>query len=149
MTRQHKVNRMGRGQRITHRFMEAVKVTESRLDRLIVPVLLFIGVVYAAYQIIQADWAELLIFSAGVALLFALALSKPLQRRLLRQSLNSRHITYIFLYWIYSALWLNLVRVLPTIEPIGKASTNFFALVIAIYRHQKNIRLEEARLLKG
>jgi hypothetical protein len=112
--------------------MEAVKVTESRLDRLIVPVLLFIGVVYAAYQIIQADWAELLIFSAGVALLFALALSKPLQRRLLRQSLNSRHITYIFLYWIYSALWLNLVRVLPTIEPIGKASTNFFALVIAI-----------------
>lgn len=123
---------MSNTNRITHRFLEVVKVTESALDRLLVPLLLFIGVAYAAWQALQRDWAELIVFSVGLALLFVLAVSKPLQKRILRQPLNRRHVTYVTLYCIYSAIWLNLMRLLPTVEPFGKDSSNFFALVIAI-----------------
>lgn len=117
--------------RITHRFLQVVRVRESRFDRLLVPLLMLICVLYAGWQALQRDWAEMIFFSLGVVLLLALAASKPLQTRLLRQPLNSRHATYIFLYCIYSALWLNVIRLLFTVEPVGKESTSFFSLAIA------------------
>lgn len=116
--------------RITHQFMEAVTLADSRFDRLYVPALLLLGVAYAALQALQADWAELFVMAAEIALLLVLATSRPFQRRLLGSRLNRRHATYIALLWVYSAAWLNVARPLLLAQPAGKESTTFYTLLL-------------------
>jgi len=114
--------------RITHQFLEAVTLSDSRFDRFYVPALLLLGVAYVALQALQADWAELFVIVAGLALLLALATSRPLRRRLLGGRLNARHATYVALLWVYSAAWLNVVRPLLQSQPAGKESITFYTL---------------------
>jgi hypothetical protein len=121
---------MSQPKRITHQFLEAVQIADSRFDRLYIPMLMLLGIAYAGYQAIQGDWLELVLFAPGVVLMFALAIVRPLQRGLLRQRMNRRHATYVALYGLYSAVFINLARALSHTEPIGKQSGVFYALAI-------------------
>ena len=121
---------MAEPKRITHQFLEAVTLSDSRFDRLYVPALLLRGVAYAALQALQADWGELFVIAAGLALLIVLATSRPVRQRLLGGRLNRRHATYAALLWVYSGAWLNVVRPLLASEPTGKASASFYTLAL-------------------
>lgn len=116
--------------RITHQFMEAVTLSASPFDRLYVPILLFVGVAYAALQAIQADWVELFVIAAELGLLLVLAASRPIQRRLFSGRLNRRHATYVALLCVYSAAWINVVRPLVQSQPTGKESALFYTLLL-------------------
>jgi hypothetical protein len=117
---------------ITHEFMQAVQISDTRFDRLLVPILLFAGIAYAGLQVIRGDWVEAAFFGAGVALLLVLAAVKPVQERVLQTRFNHKHALYTVFFWVYGAIWLNLVRLLPFAQPAGKGSAYYYALLIAI-----------------
>ena len=123
---------MAERKRITHEFMQAVQISDGQFDRMLVPVLLVIGIGYAGWQVIRGDWLEAAVFGVGVVLLLALAAVRPVQQRVLRTRFNRKHALYIVFTWIFSAVLLNLLRLLPSAQPIGKSSTYYYALVIAI-----------------
>lgn len=118
--------------RITHQFLEAARISDSRFDRLLIPALMAVGVFYAGWQATQRDWLELAFFLPALALTFALILVVPLQRRVLRSRINRRHALYFALLWIYSAVWINLLRLSMAAQPLGKASGTFYALGLAL-----------------
>jgi hypothetical protein len=121
---------MSDSKRITHQFLDAVSLADSRFDRLLIPVLLFFGVAYAALQALEQDWVELFVIAAEVVLLLALAAHRPLRQRLVGQRLNRRHATYVALLWAYSAAWLNVVRPLLAVPSTGKESATFYVLAL-------------------
>jgi hypothetical protein len=123
---------MATPQKITHQFLEVVKISESPFDRAIVPIMLALGIVYEGIQALQGDWLELGFFALGIALLLALSTIKPLQERVLGQPFNRRHALHIGLYWVYSVVWLGLFRLLAVAPPLGKESNQFYFLVILI-----------------
>jgi hypothetical protein len=123
---------MEESKRITHEFMQSVQISDTPLDRLLVPTLLAIGIAYAGWQVLQGDWAEAAFFGAGVVLLLALAAFRPLQQRVLGRRFNRRHALYIVFFWIYGVAWLNLVRLLALAQSSGKGSTYYYALLITI-----------------
>lgn len=123
---------MAERKHITHEFMQAVQISDTRFDRLLVPILLFAGVAYAGFQVIRGDWVEAAFFGAGVALLLVLAAVKPVQQRVLRTRFNHKHALYTVFFWVYGAIWLNLVRLLPFAQPTGKSSAYYYTLLIAL-----------------
>lgn len=123
---------MATPRKVTHQFLEVVKISESPLDRAIVPVMLALGILYEGFQLLQGDWLELGFFALGLVLLLVLSTVKPLQERILGQSFNRRHALYLGLYWIYSIIWLGLFRLLAASPPLGKDSNQFYFLVILI-----------------
>ncbi len=118
--------------RITHQFLDVVTLSDSRFDRAYIPALLFLGVLYAANQALQGDWLEVAVLALEIALLVTLAVSHPLQARVLGQRLNRRHATYVAFLWGYSLAWVNLVRLLSTVSPTGKGSGSFYALMMIV-----------------
>lgn len=118
--------------RITHQFLEVVSSADTRFDRVYVPALMLVGVAYAGLQALQGDWLELAFFGAGVTLFILLATNRRLQARLLHHRFNRRHATHLALYWLYSATWLHLLRLLAAAAPTGKASAAFYTLLIMV-----------------
>lgn len=121
---------MAEKKRITHQFLEAVTLADSRFDRLYVPALLLLGVALTAWQALRADWLAFAALAAGTGLLLALTLSRPLQQRLLGGRPNRRHATYVALLWLYSLAWLNTVRPLLAAPTSGKSSATFYTLLL-------------------
>ena len=117
---------------ITQEFIHAVQISDTPLDRLLVPALLSAGVAYAGWQVLIGDWVEAAFFGVGVILLLALAAIQPVQRRVLGTRFNRRHALYIVLFWVYGVVWLNLVRLLSFAQPTGKDSTYYYVLLITI-----------------
>ncbi len=118
--------------RITHQFLEAVRISDSRFDRVLIPALMLIGVFYAGEQVLQRDWLRFGFFLPWLALMLALVIVKPLQRRVLRQRVSRRHALYFALLWVYSAVWIHLLRLLVSAQPTGKASGYFYALGLGL-----------------
>lgn len=118
--------------RITHQFMQAVRISDSRTDRMLVPVLMLLGAIYTGWQALAGDWLETIVVGAGVALLVTLAASKRLQMRVLGMTFNRRHALYMVMLWAYCILFINFVRLLPLTSPTGKNSGAYFALLIAL-----------------
>lgn len=115
---------------ITQQFLEVVKISESPFDRAIVPVLLAVGILYAGAQGLEGDWVEMMVFSFGVVLLLALATVQPLQKRLLGGDFTRLHAVYIALYWVYSVIWLSLLRAIIGAPWTGKESEETYLLLI-------------------
>jgi NADH-quinone oxidoreductase subunit K len=92
------------------------------------------------------------------SLLFAIGLAGALTRRNailvligVELMLNAANLNFIA-FWRYSANPQALTGVMFVIFSIAVAAAEAavgLALIIAIYRHQRNIRLEEATRLKG
>lgn len=124
---------MAQKRRITQEFFQAVAISgDTRLDRLIVPALLMVGIIYTAWQVLQNDWVEAALFGVGVLGLLVLAATPLLQLRIMGRAFNRKHALYVALFWGYSVAWLNLLRLLPTTSPLGKNSSAHYALVIII-----------------
>lgn len=118
--------------RITHQFMQSVQISESRFDRVLVPALMMIGIIYTAWQALAGDWLETIVMGIGVALLVALAASRWLQMRVLGMAFNRRHALYVVMLWVYLILFINFLRLLPLTSPTGKNSSAYWALVIGL-----------------
>lgn len=123
---------MAERKHITHEFMQAVQISDSRFDQMLVPTLLVVGIGYVGWQVIRGDWAAAALLAAGVVLLLVLAAVRPVQQRVLATRFTRRHALYVVLFWVYSAVWINLVRLVPVAQPTGKGSTYFYALLIAL-----------------
>lgn len=124
---------MAERKHITHEFMQAVRISDTRFDRLLVPILMAAGIAYAGWQVIRGDWLEAAFFGVGVALLLVLAAVKPVQQRVLQTHFTHRHALYTVFFWIYGAVWLNLARLLPLAQPTGKNSAYYYALLISFF----------------
>jgi hypothetical protein len=118
--------------RTVQQFMPADQLRRRRINQVIVPLMLGIGALYLGAQALTRDWVELVFFGAGVALLLALAISKPLQTRLLGRPFNHHHALYIAFYWTYSILWLAALRLLIDAPWTGKDSGNTYFLLILL-----------------
>nr|PZN49766.1 MAG: hypothetical protein DIU68_19475 [Chloroflexota bacterium] len=123
---------MAERRRITHQFLQVTSGMDARFDRVYVPALMIVGIAYTGLQALQGDWLELIFFGAGVALFIALASNRRMQAWLLRRRFNRHHATHLALYWLSSAIWLHLLRMLGQAEPAGKASGTFYALLMMV-----------------
>ncbi len=103
------------------------------LIRLIVPLMLLIGVFWAAAQAYVGDWLEAALSALGVILLVALASSAQTQQRILGQPFNRRHALYVGFVWIFGITGLLLARLVIRLPLSGKASEQtYFTLVMLI-----------------
>lgn len=125
--------------RITHQFLQSVQLKavtlndgRSRFDRLLIPVLLALGVVYAGWQVLTGAWITAGVYLVYVIALVGLASSARVQLRVLGERLNRRHAFYILLIWIYTWAALTLAQVVPTLPTTGKNSTAFYAQGLAL-----------------
>lgn len=117
--------------RITHQFLRVVKISqETPFNRIFVPVLLAIGIVYSGIQLLQGDTLGALLPGFSVVLLLVLATNTALQRRLMGEAFGYRHALYIALFWGYTLLWITLLRMLDTAPSTGKQSQFFYVLLI-------------------
>jgi hypothetical protein len=119
--------------RITQQFMQAVNADPA--IRLIVPVLLLVGIFWAAWQVYAGDWLEAGLAVISVLLLLALAAFEPVQKRILGQPFNRRHALYVALVWGFGVIWLFLARLLVNLPFYGKASEQTYftlALLLAV-----------------
>lgn len=123
---------MAQRKHITQEFMQAVQISDSRFDRMLVPLLLLFGVAYAGWQVIQSDWVEAALFGVGVGLLLLLAVVQPIQQRVMHSRFTRKHALYTAFVWTYSAVWLNVARLLSASQPSGKDSTGYYALLITL-----------------
>ena len=107
-------------------------VGSDPLIRVIVPALLLVGVFYAGWQVFVGDWLEFVLSALSVLLLLTLAVSTPVQRRILGQPFNRRHALYVALSWIYGAIWLALLRLLIVSPLWGKESEQTYFVLISL-----------------
>jgi hypothetical protein len=120
-------------QNITHQFIEVVQISqETWIDRLIIPIFLAIGILYAAMQVLGGNWAGVILPGFSVVLLLTLATNTYLQRMLLGQVFNRKHAVYIALFWLYTLLWLTIFHLLEVTPAIGKGSEFFYVLLILL-----------------
>lgn len=115
---------------VRFRYAQKVPPNASLFDSLFVRGVLLIGALYMGWQAMQGDWFELALALLGEIILFTLAFSPRFQQRVLGVAINRRHATYIVLYWGYSAVWLNVIRLLQLADPSGKDSGTFYALAL-------------------
>ncbi len=117
--------------RITHQFMQAVG--SDPLVRVLVPALLLVGVFWAGWQVLRGDWLQFALSAISVALLLVLAVSEPVQRRVLRQPFNRQHAVSLGMAWVFGALWLLTLRLLIGSPLWGKDSQDtYFTLILLI-----------------
>ena len=100
---------------LTFRFLNTVQISkDNRLDRFLIPVLLAIGILYSGVQILAGDWVLAIVSGVSVVMLLALATVTPLQTIFLHRDFNRSHAFYIAMFWLYSLLWVGLLRNLYT-----------------------------------
>ncbi|MDX2163249.1 MAG: hypothetical protein SF162_18165 [bacterium] len=124
--------------RSTQQLLRAVQTADANtpLDRLLVPTLLVVGIVYAAIQLLERDWVESAYFVISLLVLIALAAVPGVQNAVMGQRFNRRHAAHIVLLWMYGVALINLLRLLPFTEPTGKNGTAFatlFAIAIGVW----------------
>src|SRR5688572_20456978 len=108
--------------RITHQFLQVVRLSnETLVDRFLLPVMLAIGILYSAIQILGGDAVMGLVSGLSVALMLTLAAAKPVQRFILRRPFDRSHAFYIGLFWVYSLLWVWAYREVASLPSQGKA----------------------------
>src|SRR5262245_37335558 len=90
--------------RISQQFLQAVGISSggSRIDRFLVPVMLAIGGLYSAIQILGGDAILGAVSVLSVALLLALSGAKPVQRLILRRPFDRSHAFYVGMFWVCS-----------------------------------------------
>ncbi|MCA9892693.1 MAG: hypothetical protein KC615_06895 [Anaerolineae bacterium] len=122
--------------RITQQFFTVVQISPNSLfDRVLVPILLMLGVMFTATRVLAGDWLAAAVSVVPLVLLVTLAAFRPLQLRLLGRRFDRNHAIYLTFFWVYAQLWLWLVRLLSSAEPVGKNSQFyyvFFLLFIAV-----------------
>lgn len=118
---------------ITTEFLNIVRISnDSWLDRFYVPILLFIGIAYSAFQLINRD-IPLAATSLFISfLLLAFATFTPLQKLCLGQTFKKQHAAFISFTWAYSLILLWLFRSLESLPIIGKESQSFFVFICLI-----------------
>jgi hypothetical protein len=116
--------------RITHQFLQVVRATETWADRIFVPALLGIAIVYAAMQALDGSWIHVIIPGFSIALLLALSTNHWLQFNILGQPFSRKHALYVALFWIYSLLWLELLLGLTATPSTGKGSQFYYVLLL-------------------
>lgn len=120
-----------RFQRLRQQIADWLTLREGTLfDRLLVIVLVIVGALFSAAQLLAGDWALGLVGGAGVIFLGALASLKPLQDRIIRQPFSRAHAVYVAVFWAYSLLWVWVLRLLIASPVAGKDSRFFFIYLI-------------------
>jgi len=118
-------------QNFTHMFLARVKLSdETRLERYLIPVLLAIGIGYSGLLFLSGDIVRFVVSVAVVALLLALTVLEPLQKRILKQEMTTQHAFYLAVFWMYSQGWIVLLRQVQTLPQFGKDSTDFYILFV-------------------
>jgi hypothetical protein len=120
---------------LRHRYLAWFAVGDgvSWFERLLVPTLLLIQVLYTGWRVLNGDFLAMLVSLVGIVLLVVVAGTKTVQRVLLRQPFTRSHAFYLMTFWVHSLALLTVVRVLSTIPSTGKDSRFFyiFALLMA------------------
>lgn len=116
---------------VRHRFVDLLSTSGGTwFDRLLVPALLLLAVLFTGGRILSGDWLAVLVSAVGIALMVALAGVKPLQQALLRQEFTRSHAFYIAVFWVHSQLWLFVLRLLNATPAFGKDSRFFYVFLI-------------------
>ena len=119
--------------RTTYRFLQSVQLaSQSRADRLIIPVVLALGVIFLGLQILAADWALVIVTGVCLVGLFAVAVSLRLQRAILGRAIQRIHAIYMVLVWFCFVLAVILYRVIEPLPAFGKDSRLYYVLLIAL-----------------
>lgn len=107
-----------------------IENAQTRFDRLIVPILLIIGIIYGGMQALRHNSAEAIFFALSVILLLVFAASKPIQSAIMGREFNRRHALHTILFWVYGVIAINLFQLLWVAPVQGKQSAYFFTLLI-------------------
>jgi len=120
--------------RSTQQFLRAAQTSDAdtRFDRLLVPILVAIGIGYTAFQLLQRDFVEAVLFGASVLLVIVIAGSRTVQMAVLGKSFNRRHAIHVILIWGELIVLMNLLRLLANASPFDKDAAYFTALLIVV-----------------
>jgi len=119
---------------VRHRYYDLLATSGGTwFDRLLVPALLLIAILYTGSRVLAGDWALALAALPGIVLMVAVAGIGVAQRAFLRQPFTRSHAFYVGVFWVYSLLWVTVYRALTAIPATGKESQPFyiFALLFA------------------
>lgn len=105
--------------------------TYAPRDRLILIGVLFAGVVYAGWQALSQDWAEVALMLGSIFVLTLFSASRRLRDAVIGEPFTRRHAVYIIFFWAHSVAWLNVMRLLAGRPWTGKDSTLTYTLLIA------------------
>lgn len=119
-------------QRIIRRFSNVLRTADSPgwIDRVIVPAMLGLGIVYGALQALQGRFPEFILAVLMVGFLLALSAVPAVQRRVLKRSFNRRHALHVAFIGAYGVLWLWTMRVLFNAPSTGKDSQFYYVMLI-------------------
>lgn len=116
---------------ITFKFLERVQLSdESRVERYLIPVLMAIGVAYSGLVFLSGDMFRFIVSVSTLALLIGLSTLPPLQKFILKREMETTHAFYIAIFWIYSQIWITVLRQLQTLPQLGKESTVFYVVFV-------------------
>jgi hypothetical protein len=117
---------------LRHRYLAWFAVGEgtSWFERLLVPILLMIQVLYTGWCVLNGDFLAMMVSLVGIALMVVVAGTKTVQRVILRQPFTRSHAFYLMTFWVHSLVLLTVVRVLSTIPSTGKDSRFFYIFAL-------------------
>lgn len=119
---------------IRHRYYDWLATSGGTwFDRLLVPVLLLLMILFTGSRLLVGDWALVAASLPGIVLMVLIAGVGVVQRILLRQPFTRSHAFYVTVFWAYCLLWLTVYRALAATPAVGKESQPFyiFALLFA------------------
>jgi len=118
---------------VRHRYYDLLATSGGTwFDRLLVPILLLIAVIYTGSRILVGDWVLVLASLPGIVLMVVLAGVGTFQRAVLRQPFTRSHAFYVGVFWVYSLLWVTIYRVLSVTPATGKESQSFYIISLLI-----------------
>lgn len=101
-------------------------------DRLFVPALLLIQIIYTIWRFLAADWLMGLVSIAGIVLMVIFAGLEPIQTRFSGQRFTRGHAFYVMVFWAYSQLFILFYRLLANSPSTGKESEDFYILLLLL-----------------
>lgn len=118
---------------IKHLFMNWLSNSnQTWFERLLVPVLIFLMVLFTGLRLFASDWLQVGVSLFGIALLASFASFPPLQRLFLGQAFNRSHAFYLSIFWLYSLIAVTVTRILLVTPAFGKESRPFYVFTILL-----------------
>ncbi|MBK8026623.1 MAG: hypothetical protein IPK19_35850 [Chloroflexi bacterium] len=116
----------------TETLLRAVATGDSRLDRLVVPVLMALGVMHIVARIAINHPVGIALAVANLIVLVLLAADTPIRRAIVGERFTRVHALHILLTWLYSALWIAILGLVPDAPMTGKNSEQTYFILIML-----------------
>ncbi|MBL8134060.1 MAG: hypothetical protein JNL42_19515 [Anaerolineae bacterium] len=116
----------------TESLLRAVAVGDSRIDQMIVPALMAVGVLHIIARIALNHPLGIALAVTNLIVLMLLAANTGVRRFIVGARFTRGHALHILMNWFYSSLWIALIRLVPGAPLTGKSSEQTYFLIIVL-----------------